>query len=192
MTRDDHLALVREYTENPALVKHMLAVEAALRAYARKLGEDQELWGTVGLLHDFDYERWPALTEHTVRGAEILRERGYPEAVVRAILSHNDHNGLNLARESALEKALAACDELCGFITAVALVRPSKSVHEVAPESVIKKMKDKAFARQVNRDEIRHGAEAFGVDLKEHIGFVIGALCAVSDDLGLTGTTSAS
>lgn len=191
MTRDDHLALVREYTENPALVKHMLAVEAALRAYARKLGEDEDLWGTVGLLHDFDYERWPALTEHTVKGAEILRERGYPDVVVRAILSHNDHNGLNLARESTLEKALVACDELCGFITAVALVRPTRSVHEVTPESVIKKMKDKAFARQVNRDEIRHGAEAFGVDLKDHIAFVIEALRGVSDDLGLSGTTAA-
>ena len=188
MNREQHLALVREFTANPALVKHMLAVEAAMRAYARKLGEDEELWGAVGLLHDFDYERWPALTEHTVRGSEILRERGYPETVIRAILSHNDHNGMNISRESAMEKALTACDELCGFITAVALVKPGKSLALVTADGVVKKMKDKAFARPVNREEIRHGAEAFGVDLKEHVNFVIEAMQSVAADLGLDGS----
>src|SRR5512140_2748680 len=185
MNREQDLALLREYTSNPSLVKHMIAVEAALRAYARKLGEDEELWGTVGLLHDFDYEKYPDMKEHTIRGAEILRERGYPEVVVRAILSHNDHNGLNLPRETPLEKALIACDELCGFITAVALVKPSRSLAEVAPESVLKKMKDKAFARQVNRDEIRGGTREFGVELKEHIAFVIEAMRGVAGELGL-------
>jgi putative nucleotidyltransferase with HDIG domain len=191
MTRDDHLALVREFTTNPSLIKHMLAVEAAMRALARHRGEDEDLWGAVGLLHDFDYEKWPELTEHTVKGAEILRQRGYPETIVRAILSHNDHNGLNLARESALEKGLAACDELCGFITAVTLVRPSKNLDEVTAESVLKKMKDKAFARQVNRDEIRHGAEAYGVELKDHITFLIDALKPAAKDLGLDGSAAA-
>lgn len=188
MTRDQNLALVREFTGNPALVKHMLSVEAALRAYARKLGEDEELWGTVGLLHDFDYEKYPEITEHTVRGAEILRQRGYPEVVVRAILAHNEHNGLNLARESTLEKGLVACDELCGFITAVALVKPGRSLEEVTADSVVKKMKDKAFARQVNREEIRHGAEEFGVELKEHVAFVIDAMKSIAPELGLDGS----
>ena len=184
------MALVREYTTNPGLIKHMIAVETAMRALARSKGEDEELWGAVGLLHDFDYERWPALTEHTVKGAEILRERGYDEVIVRAILAHNDHNGLNLARESALEKGLVACDELCGFITAVTLVRPGKNIREVTADSVLKKMKDKAFARQVNREEIRHGAEAYGVDLREHITFVIGALESAAGELGLDGSAA--
>lgn len=188
MTRDDHLALVREYTANPGLIKHMIAVECAMRALARARAEDEELWGTVGLLHDFDYERWPALTDHTVMGADILRQRGYPEVIVRAILSHNDQNGLNLPRETPLEKGLVACDELCGFITAVTLVRPGKNIDEVSAESVLKKLKDKAFARQVNRDEIRHGAEAFGVELKEHITFLIQALKPAAAELGLDGS----
>lgn len=187
MQRDQDLALLREFTANPSLIKHMLSVEAALRAYARRLGQDEELWGRVGLLHDFDYERWPALTDHTVRGGEILAERGYPAEVIRAIHAHNHGNGLNLHPESPLEKALMACDELCGFITAVTLVKPSKNLADVTAESVIKKMKDKAFARQVNREEIRQGAEAFGVDLKEHITFVIGALRERAAELGLDG-----
>ena len=190
MNRDDNLALVREFTTNPGLIRHMIAVEAAMRALARRNGEDEELWGAVGLLHDFDYERWPELTEHTIKGAEILRERGYPDVVVRAILAHNDHNGLNLARETPLEKGLVACDELCGFITAVTLVRPTKNIDEVNADSVLKKMKDKAFARQVNREEIRHGAEAFGVDLKEHITFIIDALKPAAGELGLDGSAA--
>lgn len=188
MNRDQNLALVREFTENPALVKHMLSVEAAMRAYARQLGEDEELWGAVGLLHDFDYEKYPDIAEHTVRGAEILRQRGYPEVVVRAILAHNEHNGLNLRRETPLEKGLVACDELCGFITAVALVKPGKSLEEVTADSVVKKMKDKAFARQVNREEIRHGAEEFGVELREHVAFVIDAMKSIAPELGLDGS----
>jgi len=191
MTREEQLALVREYTTNPSLIKHMLAVEAAMRALARRNGEDEELWGAVGLLHDFDYERWPELTDHTIKGAEILRERGCSETIVRAILTHNDHNGLNLARESALEKGLAACDELCGFITAVTLVRPSKNLDEVTAESVLKKMKDKAFARQVNREEIRQGAASYGVELKDHITFLIDALKPAAKDLGLDGSAAA-
>lgn len=190
MTRDDHLALVREFTENPALVKHMISVEIALRAYARKLGQDEELWGAVGLLHDFDYERHPALTDHTVAGGRILAERGYSAEIIRAIHTHNSGNGLNLAPESPLEKALVACDELCGFITAVTLVRPSKSLAEVTAESVLKKMKDKAFARQVNREEIRHGAELFGIELKDHITFVLAALQERASELGLSGSAA--
>lgn len=188
MTRDQNLALLREYTASQSLIKHMMSVEAAMRAYARKLGEDEELWGTVGLLHDFDYEKFPALTEHTVRGAAILKEAGYPENVIRAIQAHNDHNGLNLQRETPLEKALVACDELCGFITAVTLVKPSKSLADVSADSVIKKMKDKAFARQVNRDEIRQGTLDFGIELKEHVAFVIEAMKGVAPDLGLDGS----
>jgi len=190
MTREDNLELVREYTTNPGLIKHMIAVEAAMRAMARARGEDPELWGAVGLLHDFDYERWPDLTDHTVKGAEILRLRGYPEVIVRAILTHNDHNGLNLPRESPLETGLAACDELCGFITAVTLVRPGKNIEEVTADSVLKKLKDKAFARQVNREEIRHGAEAYGVDLREHISFLIDALKPAAVELGLDGSAA--
>jgi putative nucleotidyltransferase with HDIG domain len=182
------MALLREYTASQSLIKHMMSVEAAMRAYARKLGEDEELWGTVGLLHDFDYEKFPALTEHTVRGASILREAGYPENVIRAIQAHNDHNGLNLQRETPLEKALVACDELCGFITAVTLVKPSKSLADVSADSVIKKMKDKAFARQVNRDEIRQGTLDFGIELKEHVTFVIEAMKGVAPALGLDGS----
>jgi putative nucleotidyltransferase with HDIG domain len=188
MNHDANLELVREYTSNPSLVKHMVAVEAAMRAYARKLGEDEELWGTVGLLHDFDYEKNPGLKEHTIVGAEILKQRGYPDVVVRAVLAHNEHNGLNLERSTPLEKGLTACDELCGFITAVALVKPSKSLAEVTADSVLKKMKDKAFARQVNRDEIRSGTAEFGVELKEHVAFVIEAMKNVAGELGLDGT----
>jgi putative nucleotidyltransferase with HDIG domain len=190
MDHAGNLALVREFTDNPSLVKHMLAVEAAMRAYARKLGEDEDLWGTVGLLHDFDYEKNPGLDQHTVVGSAILRERGYPEVVVRAILAHNDHNGLNLDRVTPLEKGLVACDELCGFVTAVTLVKPSKSLSEVTADSVIRKMKDKAFARQVNREEIREGTRQFGVELNEHIAFVIEAMKSVAADLGLDGSAA--
>lgn len=190
MDRARNLELLHQYTKNPGLVKHMLAVEAALVAYARKLGEDEALWSTVGLLHDFDYEQFPALTDHTVKGALILEEKGYSPLVIRAIQAHNDHNGLNLARETSLEKALAACDELCGFITAVTLVKPSKSLDEVTADSVVKKMKDKAFARQVSREDIRTGTEAFGVELKEHITFVIEAMKSVAAELGLDGSAA--
>ena len=157
LSREAAWALVTEYTASDSLRKHMLAVEAALRGYARTWGESEEDWGVVGLLHDFDYERWPDLENHPFRGVEILKEKGYPEWVTRAILSHADYSGV--PRESRLEQALYACDELSGFVTAAALVRPSKSVLDLETSSVLKRMKDKAFARAVSRDDIRKGAE---------------------------------
>ena len=183
MSRDDDLALVREYTKNENLVRHMLAVEAAMRAYARKFGEDEETWGITGLLHDFDYEKYPTPQEHPFVGNKILEERGYPEHVRRAILSHAEYSGVK--RESQMEKTLFACDELAGFITATALVKPSKSLAEVEAKSVRKKMKDKAFARSVNRDDIVNGARDLGVDLDEHIAFCIDALKGIAGKLGL-------
>ena len=183
MNREEAFELLKEYTKNESLIKHALAVEAAMRAYARKFGEDEELWGITGLLHDFDYEKYPNMEEHALRGSEILRDKGYPEEVTHAILAHNDYH--NVPRESKLDKTLYAVDELCGFITAVALVRPSKKLDEVKVKSVKKKFKDKSFARQVNREEIRQGAEQLGVDLDEHIAFVIEAMKTVSDQLGL-------
>jgi len=188
MTREQNLALVEEFTKSDSLKKHMLAVEAAMVAYARKLGEDEALWGTVGLIHDFDWEAFPDPAEHTVKGGEILRERGYPDEVIHAIHTHNPANNLGLVPETTLEKALMACDELCGFITAVALVRPSKSLDDLKASSVVKKFKDKAFARQVNREEIRHGTEIFGVDLNEHVDFVIQAMRSISAELELDGS----
>ncbi|RMF94373.1 MAG: HDIG domain-containing protein [Nitrospinota bacterium] len=164
----------------------MLAVEAAMRAYARKYGADEDLWGITGLLHDFDYERWPSLEEHTVRGAEILKSHGYPEEMIYAIRAHN--NVVGPPRKSLLDKTLFAVDELTGLITAVALVRPSKSLMEVQAKSVRKKMKDKAFARGVNREDIIRGAEELGVDLNEHIDFVIKAMQGIAEELGLAGT----
>ena len=186
LTRDAAWALLTEFTQNENLRKHALAVEAAVRGYARLWGEDEEGWGVVALLHDFDYERYPDLKDHPFRGAEIMRERGYPEWVIRAIQSHADHTGV--ARESRLEHTLFACDEMCGFVTAAALVRPSKSLLDLEARSVIKRMKEKAFARAVNRDDLRRGAEGIGVPLEEHVANVIGFMRERADALGLRGT----
>lgn len=183
MTRDDDLRLLREYTQSDSLIKHMLAVESAMRAYARKLGEDEEKWGRVGLLHDFDYERWPDMTDHPYRGNEILAEQGYPEVLRTAIMGHAPYTGV--ARETRLAKALYACDELSGFVTAVALVKPSKSVKDVDVSSVKKRFKEKSFARGVRREDIFQGAEELGVPLDEHIENVIQALRNESERLGL-------
>ena len=181
--RDEAFNLLTEYTKNENLVKHALAVEAAMRHYARKFGEDEDLWGVVGLLHDFDYERYPSLEDHPFKGADILRSRGYDEAFVKAILSHASHT--NVPRETKMERTLFAVDELCGMVTAVALVRPSKRVAEVSVKSVKKKLKDRAFARSVNRDDIRAGAEEMNIPLPDHIQNVIEAMQGISDDLGL-------
>jgi putative nucleotidyltransferase with HDIG domain len=182
-TRDDAFALLNEYTKNPNLVKHALAVEAAMRTYARKFGEDEEEWALVGLIHDFDYERWPSAPDHPLKGAEILAERGYPEHIIGAVKSHAPY--LSVPRETLLEKALFAVDELTGFIIAVALVRPTKSLMDVEVSSVKKKLKQKAFAAAVNREEIVEGAQELGVELDEHIQTVIEALQGVADELGL-------
>ena len=183
MTRDDVWALLTRHTKTESLQKHALAVEAAMREYARKLGEDEEKWGTVGLIHDFDYEETPAREQHPQRGAGILRNEGYPEDIIRAILSHADY--LNIERLTPMEKTLYAVDELAGFIVAVALVRPNKKIDEVEVASVKKKMKDKAFARQVSREDIVKGAESLGIPLDEHIQTVITALRKISGELGL-------
>ena len=185
LSRDDAWALVTEYTQSESLRKHMLAVEAAVRGYARLWGEDEEAWGIVALLHDFDYERWPDLTNHPYRGVEILKEKGYPEWVTRAILSHAEYSGV--PRESRLEKALYACDEMSGFVTAAALVRPSKSVLDLEAGSVLKRMKDKAFARAISREDLKRGAEELGIPLEEHVGNVIGFLRVQAEPLGLKG-----
>jgi putative nucleotidyltransferase with HDIG domain len=178
--------LLTEFTQSQSLRKHALAVEACLRAYARKFSADEELWGVVGLLHDFDYDKYPTPQEHPYKGNEILKESGYSDEIRRAIMSHADYTGV--ARETPLEKALFACDELAGFITAVALVKPGKSLAEVETKSVRKKMKDKAFARSVSRDDIVNGAAELGVDLDEHIAFCIQALQGIAGKLGLAGT----
>jgi putative nucleotidyltransferase with HDIG domain len=185
LSREAAWTLMTEYTASDSLRKHMLAVEAALRGYARKWGENEEVWGVVGLLHDFDYERWPDLENHPFRGVEILKEKGYPEWVTRAILSHAEYSGV--PRESRLEKTLFACDELSGFVTAAALVRPSKSILDLETSSVLKRMKDKAFARAVSRDDIRKGAEEIGLPLDEHVGNVIAFMRERADVLGLRG-----
>jgi putative nucleotidyltransferase with HDIG domain len=185
ITRDDTWALVTEYVKGESLRRHMLAVEVAMRAYARHWGEDEELWGVTGLVHDFDYEIHPDADSHPHKGSPILRERGFPEVVIRAILSHADY--LDVPRESRMEKTLYAVDELTGFISAVALVRPSKAVADVDARSVRKRMKDKAFARAVSREDMLHGAEALGVDFDEHIEFVARAMTGVADRLGLAG-----
>ena len=185
MNREDAWALLCEYTKNPGLRKHGLAVEAAMRAYARKYDEDEEKWAIVGLLHDFDYEVHPTVDKHPQEGAKILREKGYPEDVVYAVLCHADHLGLE--RKSLMDKAIYAVDELTGLITAVALVKPGKSLAEVDAPSVRKKMKDKGFARSVNREDIVKGAAALGVDLDEHVAFVIEAMKPVAGELGLAG-----
>ena len=183
---DDGWKLLTEFTQSESLLKHALAVEACMRAYARKAGADEELWGTVGLLHDFDYEKYPTAEEHPFRGSEILKERGYSEEVRRAILSHAEYSGV--ARISPMEKTLFACDELAGFIMACALVKPGKSLAEVEAKSVRKKMKDKAFARSVHREDIIAGAADLGIDLEEHIAFCIDAMKTIAKQLGLEGS----
>jgi len=187
MDRAAAWALLTEYTQNESLIKHALSLEAAMRAYAPKYGGDPEEWGVVGLLHDFDYERYPsAEAGHPFKGGEILRAKGYPEHVIKAVISHADYSGI--PRETPMEKVLFACDELCGFITAAALVRPSKSVLDLEASSVRKRMKDKAFARQVKREDILKGAAELGVDLNEHITAVIEAMRGAADALGLRGS----
>jgi putative nucleotidyltransferase with HDIG domain len=185
LSRDAAWALLTEYTQGESLRKHALAVEAAVRGYARMFDEDEATWGIVGLLHDFDYERWPDAQNHPFRGAEILRDKGYPELVVRAILSHAEYS--NVPRESKLEHTLFACDEMAGFVTAAALVRPSKSVLDLEPGSVMKRMKDKAFARAINRDDLRRGADELQIPLDQHIANVIASLRERADELGLRG-----
>ena len=186
MNRDAALALMHEFTESLSLRRHMLAVEAAMRAYARKWGEDEEQYGLVGLLHDFDYERWPDPPDHPLQGAANLKERGYPDDVIYAIKSHADYL-TDCPRVSRLDKTLYACDELAGFITACAMVRPERLVGMQA-SSVKKKLKAKGFAASVNRDDIARGVTDLGVDLDEHIQFVIDAMAEVADDLGLKAT----
>jgi putative nucleotidyltransferase with HDIG domain len=193
--RDDAWALLCEYTQSESLRKHALAVEACVRAYARKFGGDENTWSLAALLHDFDYERWPnadhhPTAEHPFAGSLILRERGYPEEIITAILSHADYSGV--PRVTPLDKTLFACDELAGFLTACALIKPSKSIHEVETASVKKKLKDKAFARGVNRQDVYKGAEELGVPLDEHISFCIQAMRSVATDLGLNGLASAA
>jgi putative nucleotidyltransferase with HDIG domain len=182
-TYEDALKLLFEYTESENLRKHAFAVESAMRAYARKFGEDEEKWAIAGLLHDFDYEKFPTPDQHPWVGSKILEERGYPEDIRKAILGHADYTGV--PRDTLMAKVLYACDELCGFITAVALVRPNKKLEEVTVESVKKKLKDKAFARSVNREDIYKGAEELGIPLDEHIQFVIEAMKSIADKLGL-------
>jgi putative nucleotidyltransferase with HDIG domain len=186
VAREEAWSLLIEFTQSESLRKHALAVEACMRAYARKLGGDESLWGLVGLIHDFDYEKYPSAEDHPFKGSEILKERGYSEEIRRAILSHAEYSGV--PRETPMEKALFACDELAGFITAATLVKPSKSLSELDARSVRKKMKDKAFARSVNREDIVNGAADLGVDLEEHITFCIEAMKAVAGDLGLDGS----
>ena len=183
MNRATALEILKEYVKTDMLMKHLLGVEATMRAYARKFGEDEDMWGIAGLLHDFDWEACPSPEDHPMLGANILRERGCPEEIVRAVLSHGDHTGIK--RDSAMEKTLFAVDELSGFIRAVTLVRPGKSLDDVQPRSVTKKMKDKAFARDIRREDITKGAQEMGVDLDEHIAFVTQALKPVAGELGL-------
>ena len=187
VTRDRAWETLTRYTQSDALRRHALAVEASVGAYAQKLGGDEELWRATALLHDFDYERWPTLGDHPNKGAEILRERGYPEWMIRAILSHAMEI-TGVTRDSRLEKTLFACDELAGFITAASLVRPSKSVLDLEASSVKKRIKDKAFARGVKRDDLTAGAELLGLPLEEHITNVIGFMRERADALGLRGT----
>jgi predicted hydrolase (HD superfamily) len=194
MDRAAAWGLLTEFTHSESLRKHALAVEACMRAYARKFSSieicsaQEDLWGVVGLIHDFDYEKWPSRDDHPYRGSEILQARGWPEEVCRAIMSHAEYCGVT--RNTPMEKALFACDELAGFITAVTLVKPGKSLAEVDAKSVRKKMKDKAFARGVNRDDIINGAADLGVDLEEHIAFCIEAMKGIAAELGLDGSAA--
>jgi predicted hydrolase (HD superfamily) len=204
--RETAWCLLTEFTQSESLRKHALAVEACMRACATKFGgsyqgtpsgvlalegtSEEDLWGIVGLIHDFDYEKYPSLEDHPYRGNEILKQRGWPEVITRAVMSHAEYTGVT--RDTPMEKALFACDELAGFITAVALIKPGKSLAEVDAKSVRKRMKDKAFARKVNRDDIINGAAALGVDLDEHIAFCIEALQGIADKLGLDGSVAGS
>jgi predicted hydrolase (HD superfamily) len=192
INRETAWNLLTEFTQSESLRKHALAVEACMRACSKKHGdasrEAEELWGVIGLIHDFDYERWPSLEDHPYRGNEILEQRGYPDQIRRAIMSHAEYTGVT--RDTPLEKCLFACDELAGFITAVALIKPSKSLAEVDVKSVRKRMKDKAFARKVNREDIIQGAASLGVDLDEHIGFCIEAMKPIAGELGLDGSAA--
>lgn len=189
MNRDDALAIVNKYVKNPNLVKHMLAVESAMRFYARKFGEDEEKWAVAGLLHDFDWEIHPTMEEHPLAGEPILREHGVPEDIIHAVLSHADHTGI--PRETLMEKALFACDEVTGLITAVALVRPSRALYDLKVKSVKKKWKDKSFAAGANRKEIEQGAEELGIDLWEHVANVIKAMDSIAEELDLAGQPDA-
>ncbi len=186
MNRQDALVIVQEFVKNPNLINHMLCVEAAMRFYAEKLGQDVELWGLTGLLHDFDWEIHPTLAEHPLAGIPILRQRGVPEVIVHAILTHADHTAV--PRQTTMEKALYACDEVTGLITAVALVRPSRSLYDLTSASVKKKWKDRAFAAGANREEIAQAASEFGVELWEHVDNVILAMRRIAPQLGLEGT----
>lgn len=185
MDTGEALRLLQEYTKSESLIKHALSVEAAMHAYARRFEEDAERWGIVGILHDFDYEMYPTADKHPAEGAKVLKERGYPEDVIYAILSHADYLGLE--RKSLMDKTLFAVDELTGLITAAALVRPNKSIMDLEASSVLKKMKDKAFARSVSRDDIHKGAQELGIELKEHVAFVIAAMRGIAGELGLDG-----
>ncbi len=187
MARSDDLQLLYEYTQSVSLIRHMLAVETALRAYARYFGEDVDKWGTVGLLHDFDYERWPTPPDHPLKGAEILKQHGYPDDVIYAIKSHADYL-TDCPRISRLDKTLYACDELCGFVVACALMRPGR-LEGMAPSSVRKKMKQLSFAAAVNRGDITRGAADLGMELNEHIAFVIAALQPIAAELDLVPET---
>jgi putative nucleotidyltransferase with HDIG domain len=195
MTRDEALTLVREYVENEGLVRHMLSVEAAMRFYAEKFAEgagalsaeDVEKWALIGLLHDFDWEIHPTLDQHPQDGAPILRERGVPEDIIQDILSHADHLRERVPRDTVVRKALSACDEITGLITAVALVRPSRSLYDLEASSVKKKWKDKAFAAGTSRSEMEHAAKEFGIELWEHVGNVITAMRRIAPELGLEG-----
>jgi putative nucleotidyltransferase with HDIG domain len=186
MERSEALSIVREYVKSPNLINHMLSVEAAMVFYARKFGEDEHLWSLTAILHDFDWEIHPTLEEHPQKGAPILREKGVPETIIRAILSHADHTGI--PRETLMEKALYACDEITGLVTAVALVRPSRSLYDLTSSSVKKKWKDKAFAAGANREEIQKATQEFGLELWEHTDNVILALRQIAPELGLEGS----
>jgi predicted hydrolase (HD superfamily) len=199
IARETSWKLLTEFTQSESLRKHALAVEVCMRACSRKFAagsqessalglSEEDLWGIVGLIHDFDYEKYPSLEDHPYKGNEILKQRGWPEVIARAIMSHAEYSGVT--RDTPMEKALFACDELAGFITAVALIKPGKSLAEVDAKSVRKRMKDKAFARKVNRDDIVNGAAALGVDLDEHIAFCIEALQGIADKLGLDGSSA--
>ena len=185
MNREKALVIVHQYIKNPNLVKHMLAVEAAMRFYARKFGEDEEKWAVTALLHDFDWEIHPTMDDHPTAGAPILRELGVPEDIVTAILSHAPHTGV--LRQTLMEKSLFACDEITGLITAVALVRPSRALYDLKPKSVKNKWKDKSFAAGANREEMAQGAKELGIDLWEHVANVIQAMNSIAEDLGLAG-----
>ena len=190
MDRDNTVAFLRQHVKTEMLMKHLYTVEAAMRGYARKFGEDEDTWGIAGLLHDFDWEICPTPEDHPTFGAQILRDHGYPEEMVRAVLTHGDHTGI--PRESRMEHTLYAVDELSGFIRAVALVRPSKSLDDVSPRSVRRKMKDKAFAKDVSRDGIVRGAEELNIDLDEHIAFIVESMKPIATQIDLAGGDAAS